>query len=447
MNISEEFDLKKLNINLDKIEYLRVYNMNSILRQYFTEIPNPNSINEILSFFSPKNILEKLYRSSIDTRFSSLDKINSFKSLKVLHLLSIDFDKIFTLRLNDLKMLSISLCNNFAFDETKIFNLEELTLEQQKEGIIKPNSLLNFPKLKCFKLKSEKILGKVILSSSLKNLKELSIIPTEFLKLEISSLDKITILESNTTSAEIEKQMLEKLLSLKNIKFIEIGEKLHDEIISTIEKENIFVESLKANNNYLKLIEKFPNLSEINYNCFDKNNFLEIRENNNFKIRNIQLIGIPKGIIYCQSFEKLISLTLSLNEELKDLNKVFPIFNEKCTIVFKSLTTFRVSSGYFKKLEYLTNCINNLDSFPNIKILSIFYKSKEITKKIYFNYIQKIFSRKLNVIILNIDYDDYLSNKNYYVNDYYYTKNELKKIFPNTNFLSYDVIMIKKIYQ
>ena len=67
------------------------------------------------------------------------------------------------------------------------------------------------------------------------------------------------------------------------------------------------------------------------------------------------MVGIPNGIIYCQSFEKIISLSLCLHEELKDLYKVFPIFNTKCNIVFKSLTTFSVSSSYFKNLEYLTN--------------------------------------------------------------------------------------------
>ena len=55
--------------------------------------------------------------------------------------------------------------------------------------------------------------------------------------------------------------MLEKLLALKNLKCIEIEEIIHEEIISTIEKENIFVESIKLNNeeinNILNLIENF----------------------------------------------------------------------------------------------------------------------------------------------------------------------------------------------
>ena len=63
--------------------------------------------------------------------------------------------------------------------------------------------------------------------------------------------------------------MLEKLLNLKNLKCIEIEEIIHEEIISTIEKENIFVESIKLNNeeinNILNLIEKFPNLTELKY--------------------------------------------------------------------------------------------------------------------------------------------------------------------------------------
>ncbi len=63
--------------------------------------------------------------------------------------------------------------------------------------------------------------------------------------------------------------MLEKLLALKNLKCIEIEEIIHEEIISTIEKENIFVESIKLNNeeinNILNLIEKFPNLTELKY--------------------------------------------------------------------------------------------------------------------------------------------------------------------------------------
>jgi len=266
MNVSEEYNLKELNINFDKIKNLRVLNMNFILSQYYNSLPSPNSINEILSFFSPKNSLERLYLSAIDTKYLSLDKINDFKSLKSLSLNSINFAEKFTLKLNDLKELSVCNCINLALDENITFNLEELTIDQQKEGIIKPISLLNFPKLEYFKLKGEKVLGQIISTSGLKNL---SIIPSEFLKLEISSLDKITILENKITSTEIERQMLEKLLALKNLKCIEIEEIIHEEIISTIEKENIFVESIKLNNeeinNILNLIEKFPNLTELKY--------------------------------------------------------------------------------------------------------------------------------------------------------------------------------------
>ena len=103
MNVSEKYNLKELNINFDKIKNLRVWNMNYILRQFNNILPSPNSINEILSFFSPKNILERLYLSAINTKFSPLDKINDFKSLKSLDLNSITFAEKFTLKLNNLK--------------------------------------------------------------------------------------------------------------------------------------------------------------------------------------------------------------------------------------------------------------------------------------------------------------------------------------------------------
>ena len=96
MNVSEKYNLKELNINFDKIKNLRVWNMNYILRQFNNILPSPNSINEILSFFSPKNILERLYLSAINTKFSPLDKINDFKSLKSLDLNSITFAEKFT---------------------------------------------------------------------------------------------------------------------------------------------------------------------------------------------------------------------------------------------------------------------------------------------------------------------------------------------------------------
>ena len=145
-----------------------------------------------------------------------------------------------------------------------------------------------------------------------------------------------------------------------------------------------------------KLLKKFKNLNDFDLyisSLNDKKKIkIDIRENTDYKIDKIRGCsgGTKDILIYCNSFENLISLNIKLNYEI--LNTIeLPLFNNK-KIVYKSLRDF--SFNYFESkndftLEILNNLNINIDNAPNLENFFIKCISKSIDKKTYFNFIKK----------------------------------------------------------
>ena len=60
----------------------------------------------------------------------------------------------------------------------------------------------------------------------------------------------------------------------------------------------------------------------------------------------------------------------------------FPIFNDNCKIIFKSLKSFCFTSEGCYRFDFniLNNIYNNMDFMPNLKSMTLKCKHKDITK-------------------------------------------------------------------
>ena len=359
------------------------------------------------------------------------------------------FSENFYLKLNTLKYLKIVRCEKIGFDENVGLNLETLII--YNTPIIEPNKLIKFNKLKTLKIKDD--FGKdynlnLIDFQSLNNLKRiLEIEQNNFLKLGEIQLEYVKIYPSIYIDEETEKLILEKLLSFKAIKESAINiEKLNNKIAEEIKGENTALNKLNFtyyNDNYdacavNKLLKKFKNLNDFDLyisSLNDKKKIkIDIRENTDYKIDKIRVCsgGTKDIIIYCNSFENLISLDIKLYYEI--LNTIeLPLFNNK-KIIYKFLKNFEFNSFESHNdftLEMLNNLNTNIDNAPSLENFSIKCISKSIDKKNYFNFIKKLLRLKLKAIYIFI-YIEGIKNSPYEK----YSSDEIKEILDDNNDLS-----------
>ena len=199
----------------------------------------------------------------------------------------------------------------------------------------------------------------------------------------------------------------------------------------------------------------FPNLINISiiiinryfYHANDLYNLyicdFNLEENNDSKIKNIKidLDDSINGIkLYCHSFKTLESI--DLNFDIIPIKKFFTSTN----IVFQSLYKLHFSYTYLPSKDDLIAVYNNIDNMPNLidlklkfgKYLNIKEKHSEKIKNLKDSYeilIKKVIFKK-TIKIINISLFTFPE---------FYTKNELKEIFPNVNLNEFSEINIEKI--
>ena len=418
--------VKLLNINFKKVKKFSLnYPMAiSLLGQVDSPI---EYFNIIKSFFDEVKNLEELTLSftlnSIPSE--SLGMINNFINLKNLQIFNVNLNGVLTLKLPNLKKLTLSNAKSIAFDENIIYNIENLNVYSSK--IINPKTLLKFPELKYIYNDSIELNSFLNIDNS----KKLELVSTnilDFINLKISSINHLIVEKNNRdVNLEEEKKFIEKILDLKNLESILIKTNLNDEQIGRIKKLNLsvkIVNFLCNNKIYINLLEKFPNLNEIGYTLINEteNNIFEIKENKDSKIDKITLIEIPNGILYCHSFESLKTLKFTFYKEIKKIEKIIPLFDYKCNVIFKSLRDF--SLVYYNiNDEFLNLLKTNLDFIPNINNFSLDIKSNNISENCYYDFIKKILSKNINniKIFLRDSNGSKLDNM---------TKQEIKKILP-----------------
>ena len=452
----KEEDLNYLNkyiININNLGSLIIFIIN--LDKDFSFSINEKDIN----LKNVKNLrIDSKLSKSIKIQNNSFDIINDLDFLEELQLNDLTFKNALKIKLYNLKKLYISNCKNISFGEDKPYEIEILELSNCE--IIKPKTLLNFPKLKKYFVDNifEKHYYKLTIFDIINNPKYLNI-DTDKVD-DINNISSIEYLKVDYASfyKEENKKKLEKILSMNNLKYFDILlYNLYNDEISKISGENKSIEKaiICWVDNYdcilYNLQNKFPNLSNLTiaitdidqgYNQNIKSS-IEIRENpgnkiNQFKIESFLGMNIK---FYIQSFENLVSVSFKISWRFDISNNNFPIFNNDCKVIFKSLKNFyfSVDRCYRMNFDILNNIYNNLDKMPNLKSFSLKCSHKNITGEFVLKFIEKLLLMRLNNIELFL-------TKEYENEDYHeeYSINELKEICHKININCFNFISIRK---
>ena len=255
-----------------------------------------------------------------------------------------------------------------------------------------------------------------------------------------------------------EKNAIEKICNSTELKEVEFE-------IMSIEKEellkfniNNFVQKLTIIYNHIEnifknIIEKFPNVSELFMTiAFRGGGYIHkfiIEENENCKINKINIIireaAFLRGIyIACGPFEKLEKFSLILNKNNKvNLKDSFPIFYDECPIIFTNLKFFEFKViGFQNKFndDVTKNIFNNIDNMPNLESFSFHY-SIEDSFPDYHNdhYNEDAVKKLLKLKSIKVVFIEIYSKKQYY------SKNELKSLYPEINFNKFKIMKLPKV--
>ena len=445
--------LKEFRIKFNKIKGF------SASHEYSIYINNYDYFFQTL--FSLNNIEKNLVHLNLYVGFIKMDRIdpnslknlNCFLSLEVLELKGFKFKNPFILKIKNLKKLILKNCENLTFGENSCLNMKILFLLDC--SFLNPKSLLKLPELEeCILQNVMNIKQKynnIIDFSSLEKIKKLTAETSDFINIKNTLLESVSLYSYNI-SEETEKLMIEKLISIKTLKDINIEIKeIGDNEILNIHGENnsVINMSVKWSNNIhdcilTNLQKKFPFSSNLSIITPYKRTeiFLEIKEEPSFKINKLCMkIGGNKNILFhCQSFENLVSVDINVNGNIINIIDAFPLFNDECKIEFKSLIYFKYTN-YSNEVtfNFFKNIYNNLDKIPNLKSFELQGISKDITGQFYFKLIEKVLMLRLNYIFLAIK-----KKKDDYTN-YIYKDEELIKMFPDINYIKYDKVTIRKL--
>ena len=446
--------LKEFKINFGQIKRFHLiignYFRTKDYDYFFKEFFSLNNLDNNLVVLDLNIKWMKFTKYQIETNL--IEKINNFKSLEYLHINGLKLKNNFELNLCNLKTLFLEEGENFTFAEKSCVNLKELKLLDCL--INHPKSLLEISNLDKLILINPKngYYFSIFNFSSCKRLKNASMDPNDFIYLEDTLLNHVRLISNSEVDLDVKKKTFEKLIRIDTLKEIEFEfGKINDDEISLINGENTSVETIKINYKrenkditLYNLEKKFPNLLELEieadeYSVQKPNSKLEIKENNKCKIKQLHLdIGGYSNIKFCcQKFENLEEIRLELKDQLINLEEAFPFFNNKCDVIFKSLTKFGFITDYENliSIDILKNLYNNLNKMPNICYLVIDCIDYNVDKKFYFEFIKKILSLNLKIIYFSIRPDNSRRIGPY-------SKNDLIKIYPNIDFSKYDRIHI-----
>ena len=410
------------------------------------------SMNELYYNLSSLKIDIGEKKQTIESSF--FDNLNNFKSLKYLSLNNLGFKKNYYLNLENLEFLNLSFCSNIEFGQKLCNNLTKFILEFCI--LTEPKNPLNFPKLESFQHNCDIETSKLINFASLNNLKLLRGHVSEFLLLKDNLvLNEIHLKKDYSPTFIKEKEMFEKILSLKNLKIAEFFIKELDdgEILNfpgqNTSLENLTIHWINENKdcNIINLQAKFPNLTKIivkNHDLvFCKNAKpikIEIKEDKNCKITNFALGSyIQKNIKFnCGPFSDLVNVNFKNWDKISNLNEMFPLFNKNCKAKFSSLKKFKFFSVNHISVDILQNLYNNLDNLPKIEDIHIECFSYDIDENFHEKFIKKLLSLKLVKLKFKIK-----DTNNY--DDEIYNNEELKEIYPGVECDKYDELIINKL--
>ena len=474
--------LNKFKISFNKIKKIILEN------NYSDESKNVNNCDnfykEFFSFNLNNLLFLKIGYSTIKIESNIFENINNMNLLEELQLNYIIFKNTFILKLNNLKILTLHSCKNIAFNEDSQYMIRILILEDC--SLVKSNKLIKFPMLEKFLIeknecydsnekysyKKEYLSYDDIIDFScddidFSNLKNINITIDKFINFQKLNIPlKYLNLDFDINYGINKKtyhKLFEKLKSFKTLEYINLPIiNINYTDISKIEDENIYVKNAEIEwyddrdciLYYLQ--DKFPNLTNLKINVsdisqgFNQNSIfsLEIKENKNCKINKFLLDCFERNNIkfYIQSFENLIYVSLKFSPKYEIKKDFFPLFNDNCKIIFKSLTYFKlVSSCETFDFDILNNIHNNIDKIPNLEDFELKIYLNKFNKEFLKKFIKKILSLKLKNIKLLFTPSQYLTFSDNYDDDYRkYSIDELKKYCPNININDFEFLSIGK---
>ena len=364
------------------------------------------------------------------------------------------------MKINTLKTLKLFNCDGITLTNNSNLNLNTLNLCDYSTDI-SYKTKLNFPNLEVLSMsksnsKNSNSIDCFIEYKSMNRLikfvgKDENII----LKLESPLLEEISIV---IYSFKDLKKIIEKINSFKYLKkiYLTLSNIEDNKDISNIQFENTSIKEMnielfenrccqfyQLQNNFINLSKLFIEIREYSKHEIIYQPKLELIENQNSKVKNINLI-IPEYYnydykIYFQSYENLESISFDIDNKQINLKNLFPIFNEQSHIKFKSLKLFHLylhldlNSDLI--VDIINNIFNNLDNMTNLVDFKLWCNIKEVKEEFYIRFIRKILSMKY---IKNIDIH-FISDPDYE----YYSKKELQELFPDINYDKYYDIELK----
>ena len=450
-NVNNIDDIKDCKIKFDQIKKMVItlsnkdkgINYDSFFGDFFSSFLT-NIQNNLVYFSLQSN------RIKIDPNL--LENINNLKSLKYLELISFGFNAPFAIKLNDLKSLKLFYCDNIRFQiENNTFLYLEL-LDLTNCSFINSNFPIKCPILETCCLKSlnySKIIKYNLIFDfkSFNNLKNFSGDSSYLFLLESKILENVNLNELEVNKPNIEKQIIEKLISMKTLKNINFTiNRISFQEIEKINGENESVTNMKVycrnGNGFLcDLEKKFPQLVSIIANVSSRNsqgNYkLEIEENPDCKINNLTIRVNSEYIkLFCQSYEKLESINFNFIGKIESKD-IFPILNDKCQILFKSLKSFILTHYKDIDSQIIYNIYNNIDNMPNLENFSLYIYKENIDREFFKRFLKKVLSLE-SIRNLYID----IKSKDKYEN---YSREELKELFPDINIYKLYRINIPKL--
>lgn len=449
--------ISKYNINFNKLKRLEICSINSINCDKLFNIIFSNGLKNLM-------ILEIKLNEKAQIKSNIFENLNNSIFIQRLKLENLEFDIIYTINIKNLKYLYLDGCKNISL--TRNENLEKLKIINTH--LSESKSVCKFPNIKYCRFSNitkEQNFCPIIDFSSSKNLEYLEGNMEDFINLENTLLTNAKLQISDNQKIAIESLIKIKTLKIINLELFlfyfnhEELKEIKEDIINTSANElNLKLLNTAAflpNNNNKCLINEFQkrfiNVSKIvieniikRVGAFYKRGEtnIEIEENTNCNITDfsltVQQMTIPFIKFNCCKFENLINLSLSFSIIIDNLENSFPIFNDKCKIIFKSLKSFYLMCNSTKNYEFniINNLYNNMECMPTLTKFELIFQVK-VEEKFHQNFICKLLSMDLDYLNFKV------SQVLYYSNDYY-SKDELKQLFPNIDYNKYKKIQIYK---
>lgn len=449
--------IKELNINFTNIKKLEInedWKNDSLIDNYDKTYNTFFSINELKNLEYLKIFMLNIFTICLNNNNIMISNLNNFNSLIELQLQKLWFSSDFTLKLYNLQKIEFYKCSNITFENNCLLKLKKLNL--YRTSINQTNYLLKLPELEELLLQIGDY-NIIFDYSSFKKLKILNANENDFMNIPNTNLEKLT-LSIYDNKPETSLKAIQKILLCNKLKDLSIDlYAINDNDLLNIKGKNNSVTNLHIYSEYYGkdykyaikyLQDKFPNLTSIElkyhsteFKYYDeyKKSKMEIKEDLNSKIHDIFCLCNHDGNYFnCGKYEKITKINLLLFDIIINLENSFPLFNNDCKVLFRSLNYFKFHCESPIDLRIIKNVYKNIDKMPNIKYFHFHCVSGEITQEFYMEFVEKILKLNLGYSFIEIKTIRGEINKEY-------SEKELREIFPKHKFSKLNVVHIKRL--